>query len=695
MRKMNFCTMLMVLLLVASVASYAAVPQTISYQGYLKNTNGTPVGIATTVRFSLYSSSPARNNPVWWESKSVTPANGVYSTQLGSVIPITVPFNVPYHLGVKVESDPEMPLQPLGSVPYALRTAVADGVTTSATMPISQLTGTLATSQLADGAVTAAKLGGNGCTAGQIMQWNGTTWTCSMASAALQGAVTGNLTVSGKLGVGTTATPLETLSVGGMNSAIELGADVAGKEPNAGKIFYQRFGNNDSLEIVGAGTVASNRKIRFFTEGGATFEGSISSTGNLTLQPSTSASVGNVMKGTTPFVHNYGTNSTFVGENAGNFSMTGGYNTATGSLALNKNTEGFQNTATGQGALQNNKTGSYNTATGQGALQNNDSGSYNTADGLYALISNTTGWYNTAIGEGTLQLNTTGTDNTAVGQSSLLVNKSGSSNSAVGKGSLQNNLASFNTAIGADALLNNSEGSSNVAAGNNSLVTNVTGNGNTAIVYGALRYNYSGSWNIAIGNNAGQFSTGSRNINIGHDGVAGESDTIRIGYLNTTATYIAGIHGKPYPTLGSTAPVYVGFDGSLGTMASSKRFKDDVVDMGEASSLLMKLRPVTFHYKSDQNPKGRTLQYGLIAEEVLEVAPELIAYTADGEIYTVMYQHLPPMLLNEYQKQQRSLEQQKNDLAALKSDNDLLKTENSDMKVRLERLERLFSEITR
>ncbi len=138
-------------------------------------------------------------------------------------------------------------------------------------------------------------------------------------------------------------------------------------------------------------------------------------------------------------------------------------------------------------------------------------------------------------------------------------------------------------------------------------------------------------------------------------GFAGESNTIRIG-SGQTQTFIAGIEGVT--TGGAAIPVVVDGNGQLGTVSSSRRYKDDIADMAGASSGLMQLGPVTFHYKSDQNPAGRTLQYGLIAEEVAEVYPGLVTHSRGGQIESVMYQFLPPMLLNEYQKQQRTIETQ-------------------------------------
>lgn len=216
-----------------------------------------------------------------------------------------------------------------------------------------------------------------------------------------------------------------------------------------------------------------------------------------------------------------------------------------------------------------------------------------------------------------------------------------------------------NTGIGRSALESNTSGIYNAATGFLALANNTTGIENTANGVGALHANTTGNNNIAIGRSAGSnLTTGNNNIVIGHPGEAGNVGTIRIGNPATaTNAFIAGIRGVG-TGLNDAIPVVIDSNGQLGTVSSSQRAKDHIADMGEASGTLMKLRPVTFHYKADQNPKGRALQYGLIAEEVEKVAPNLVARSANGEIETVFYQHLTPMLLNEYQKQQRLIETQ-------------------------------------
>jgi len=253
---------------------------------------------------------------------------------------------------------------------------------------------------------------------------------------------------------------------------------------------------------------------------------------------------------------------------------------------------------------------------------------YNAAIGASALASNTTGVYNTASGNAALQYNTKGYDNTA---------------------------------MGGEALKSNTTGFENTANGANALLYNTTGSNNTALGYNAGKYgtgssNFTGQNNIFIGSNVSPSS-------------ATESSSIHIGNGQKT-TYIAGISGAS--SSGGVA-VYVNSSGKLGTVTSSRRYKEDIEDMGDASSGLMKLRPVSFRYKSEYEPGPRTVQYGLIAEEVAEVYPDLVQYDLKtGQPQTVYYHLVNAMLLNEVQKQQKridSLEEQTKELAALKEQN--------------------------
>ena len=324
-------------------------------------------------------------------------------------------------------------------------------------------------------------------------------------------------------------------------------------------------------------------------------------------------------------------------------------------------TSAAQNTKLGTGALGSDTSGTDDTALGYYALFSNKEGNYNTATGLYALLHNDFLDDNTATGVNALRHNTD-ERNTATGVNAIFANDSGDENTATGFEALSNNTSRLNTATGASALLNNTTGSENTATGLQALLSNtmgfndtadgvlalnhnIAGNDNTAIGFKALA-NTKGSNNIGLGFVAGEnLTTGSNNIDIGNGGVAGESNTIRIGDAQS-ATYIAGISGAAVVGSG----VVVAASGQLGVVMSSARFKRDIRSMGEASNGLMKLRPVTFRYKDD--PSGAR-RYGLVAEEVERVYPELVTYGADGKVETVRYSMLNSMLLNELQKQAR------------------------------------------
>jgi hypothetical protein len=298
-----------------------------------------------------------------------------------------------------------------------------------------------------------------------------------------------------------------------------------------------------------------------------------------------------------------------------------------------------QNTVLGENALLNN-TGSSNTATGWNALFSNTSGADNTAIGLDALYSNATGSLNTATGDSALYSNTTGNYNTANGSGALKSNTEGGGN----------------TATGFDALLSNITGSGNTAIGYQALSFNNHGYNNTATGDGALLNNTGGISNIALGASAGiNLTTGRNNIYIGNaGGSSGESAKIRIGTTGTQmATFIAGISGVTVP---SGVNVIVGTDGKLGTVVSSKRFKEDIKPMDKASEVILSLQPVTFHYKKDLDPE-RVPQFGLVAEEVEKVNPDLVARDEQGKPYTVRYDQVNAMLLNEFLKEHRRVEQ--------------------------------------
>ena len=362
--------------------------------------------------------------------------------------------------------------------------------------------------------------------------------------------------------------------------------------------------------------------------------------------------------------------NTAEGQNALFSLTTGSANTAVGWFSLQSNLTGNLNTAIGAGTLLAN-TADNNTATGAGALLNNTTGENNTANGVFALFDNTTGGSNTATGFGALGNNTTGSSNTAIGANALLNNTIGANNTAIGNGTLFNNTIAFgNTAIGFQVLLNNTTGGDNTAIGTNALVDNSTGGGNTAIGAGTLSNNTTGDSNTAIGTGALGFNTtGSENIALG-EGAGGNVTTatniICIGSdgANVNNSCFIG-HIRGVTTQNADAmPVLIDSAGQLGTMSSSKRFKKAIKPMDTASEAILALKPVTFHYKSDKTNRS---EFGLIAEEVAEINPDLVVRDENGEIYTVRYEAVNAMLLNEFLKEHRKNEEQQATIARLKS----------------------------
>src|ERR1700736_5514885 len=311
------------------------------------------------------------------------------------------------------------------------------------------------------------------------------------------------------------------------------------------------------------------------------------------------------------------------------------------------------NTAEGTDALFSLTTGSGNTATGFDALFSNTTADSNTATGSTALMTNTTGARNTANGYAALQSNTTGERNTATGRAALVNNTTGNNNTADGHDALFSNTTAIrNTASGSFALFSNTTGPNNTAIGYFALFSNTTGDSNTANGYDALLHNTTGVGNIALGNFAGaNLTTGDQNIDIGNVGVAAEANTIRIGTEGTqTNAYLAGIYRT---NIAKGLTVKVDSDGHLDSEHSSKRFKDAIKPMDKASEAVLALKPVTFHYKKELDPDG-TPQLGLVAEEVEKVNPDLVVRDADGKPYSVRYEAVNAMLLNEFLKQHRT-----------------------------------------
>jgi hypothetical protein len=312
------------------------------------------------------------------------------------------------------------------------------------------------------------------------------------------------------------------------------------------------------------------------------------------------------------------------------------------------------NTAEGQSALLSLTTRGFNTAVGFSSLRSDTDGAFNTAIGAGTLFANTAS-QNTATGAGVLLSNTTGVQNTANGAFALFSNTEGSNNTANGGTALQSNTTGVNnTANGSGALVNNTIGSFNTANGAFALQNNTTGSNNTAVGFGAL-INSTGTANIGVGLSAGGFVTTANNVICVGTGLLGKnvSNTCFIDNIRGVTTQNA-----------NAIPVLIDSSGQLGTASSSRRFKKEVKPMNSASEAILALKPVTFHYKSDTT---NTPQFGLIAEEVAAVNPDLVVPDEKGEIYTVRYDAVNAMLLNEFLKEHRKVQEHEKTIAELKS----------------------------
>jgi len=349
---------------------------------------------------------------------------------------------------------------------------------------------------------------------------------------------------------------------------------------------------------------------------------------------------------------------------------TGDNNTATGGAALLNNTTGNNNNAYGVTALLSNTTGPYNNAFGNGALASNTTGDRNTAIGEGALLANTTGFQNLAIGVSALRNNATGHNNIAIGQDACSQSQGGQDNTAIGDGALQHNTSDGNTAIGSATLIANTSGGLNTAVGGTTMPLNTTGSSNTAIGLNALFSNVSGDNNTAIGRGALGGSIGSNNVALGNgagSGVTTASNAICIGAAGndvTNSCYIGQIFNA---SASGGSAVFIDANNKLGTVVSSKRFKEDIQAMSTASEALLTLKPVTFRYKKEIDPQGIP-QFGLVAEDVAAVNPDLVVRDKEGKPYTVRYDQVNAMLLNEFLKEHKTVQEQGATIAELKKE---------------------------
>jgi hypothetical protein len=363
-------------------------------------------------------------------------------------------------------------------------------------------------------------------------------------------------------------------------------------------------------------------------------------------------------------------------------SKSAGLNTAAGAYALSNiishggnsafgwgalvSADADANSAFGVDALAYDTTGEFNTGLGWGAMAYNTTGSNSVGVGYAALsggakFGNPGGDDNVAVGYEAMYLNDSGYNNTASGFQSLYSNTTGHQNGAIGYQALYSNTTGNNNiANGANSLRANTTGGNNIGLGVATLQSTTTGQNNLAIGANALNRNVSGSSNTAIGAYAGFNVRGRNNLDIANEGMASDNGVMRIGVEGTqTQTYIAGILGNPM----SGSAVYISSTGQLGVAPSAERYKVGVKSMASASDDLTRLRPVTYHLKTDP---GGSLQYGLIAEEVAAVYPDLVVRNSQGGIEGIHYEELTPLLLNQVNQQKDQLEHLAAEVAALK-----------------------------
>ena len=483
---------------------------------------------------------------------------------------------------------------------------------------------------------------------------------------------------SGKVGIGTT-TPAATLDVKGSINALtayQIGVS------NVLTIGSSADSNLFLGVAAGVHDIAGSGKYNVFSgyqAGYSNTTGSVNTFFGLQAGYNNTTASYNTFNGAeTGFGNTTGSQNTFTGAFAGLNNTTGSSNTFSGIDAGTLNTTGSQNTFTGASAGLNNTTGSSNTFSGFNAGESNNTGTSNVFDGWQAGYSNTTGVMNVFVG-------------TSAGYSNASV-----ANTFVGDSAGYNNTnGTYNAFFGRDTGLDNIDGNFDTFLGHWAGIGNTHGNNNTFVGEEAGYANTIGSNNIFVGREAGyNNTTGGSDIYIGSPGIGTEGNAIRIGEQGTgiaqqNAAYVAGIYGSSVDSNG----LYVLVDdhGQLGTTVSSGRFKEQIHDMGDSSSGLLKLRPVTFFYKPEYDKGTRTLQYGLIAEEVANVYPDLVAYDNEGKPYAVRYQYLAPMLLNELQKQHRRAEDQTEVIQAQQQEIESLKLQlrqqNASFEERLTKLE--------
>jgi hypothetical protein len=627
-----------------SPAPSTSVPRVVRLDGQLAPANGQAPAAVETVTLSIYATQ-TDETPLWTETQEVrVDAQGRYAVFLGAStaegIPASVLSGEARWLGIRFArvGEVEQPRVPMTAVPYALRASDADtlgGLPPSAFFRV-------------PGAAAKGGEAGTGAATDRAI-----TPLVSTGTANFIGKFTNSVDLTdsvmfenaGRIGVGTTA-PLDVLharftDTGGSITGLAVQNLGSTATSYSGMLFYDQNGAlgqfqgfNNSTHEYRINNIASGGSSNFMLASASRFK--VRADGDIEI-------ASNVLKNGTAFLHTRGANfNTGLGLDAASAVSTGTYDTAIGYTAGQALTTGGSNTAVGGLAMQK-MNGTANTAIGAGSM------------GGFSGPTIGTGINNTALGELSLANLTDGFNNTALGESSLAALTTGCCNVAVGIDALRSNNQNSSVAVGLRALRDLNNGQENIALGPETGMRKV-----------------SGSVNIYIGR---QVADSAANT---------ESFTIRVGDVGGYSRFFAGgIRGVNTGQSDAVA-VVIDSNGQLGTVNSSRRYKEDIQDMGEASSRLMQLRPVTYRYTQAYADGSKPIDYGLIAEEVEQVYPDLVAHLKDGEVETVQYHKINAMLLNEVQKQHRQIGEQQSVM-------DTQQRELTDLKARLAAIERLLA----
>lgn len=489
MNKGITCFLLIIINVILMIgAASSQVPPRISYQGMITNAAGTPADGVYSLDFTIFTT-PTGGSGLWSEGHpAVAITNGVFSVELGSFLPLNLPFSTAYYLEIAVNGIVLVPRIAFATVPYSFvaKTVVDNGISSE---------------KIANGAVTASKLAPMGASAGQSIVWDGNGWKAGDASEA------------DPIYSNSAAGTIQAEDISRWNSLASSPWIVSGSKIyyNSGNVGIGVASPAQKLDVDGSINISDGNSLRIGAEPFVRKSGQSGiSVGRFALGMNTSGS-SNIAIGESALLKNTETsNLVAIGDSAlmnngfgSTYAVEGSENTAVGSKSLSGNTIGYENTAIGFEAIKSNVDGYENTAVGAKALQKNINGHRNTALGGSALVENLDGGGNTGIGFKSMEANTHGAQNTAVGNFSLVNNRSGNGNTAIGTTAMQaNSDGSNNTAIGFNSLFSNNVSPNNTAIGSFSMFLNQDGAANVAVGSCALYNSLSISELVAIGDSA-------------------------------------------------------------------------------------------------------------------------------------------------------------------------------------------------